>query len=208
VQPQDSLTSASRPSVPPGVVVRDAAEADMMSVQRIYAQHVLQGLATFEEIPPSFHELLARRVSVIAAGLPYLVAEGDGAVVGYSYATVYHSRPGYRHTVEDSIYVAEGLRGKGIGGALLRAVISRCEAGPWRQMVACIGNSANAASIALHHRMGFRLVGTLGAVGLKLGRWVDVVLMQRALGVGDRTMPGDRGAADRAVISGAAAVRD
>ncbi|HUN73221.1 MAG TPA: GNAT family N-acetyltransferase [Steroidobacteraceae bacterium] len=186
------MAAAPSPTAPFGVVVRDASEADMIAVQAIYAQHVLHGLATFEEVPPSLHDLLARRVSVIAAGLPYLVAERDGQVVGYSYATVYHSRSGYRHTIEDSVYIAEGLGGRGIGSALLQVLISRCETGPWRQMVAYIGNSTNAASIALHRRMGFRPVGTLGSVGLKLGRWVDVVIMQRPLGVGDRTVPVDR----------------
>jgi L-amino acid N-acyltransferase YncA len=171
------------------VIVRDASEADMAVVQSIYAHHVRHGLATFEETPPSFHALLTRRVSVLAAGLPYLIAERDGEVVGYSYATEYHSRSGYRHTIEDSVYVAEGLAGQGIGSTLLQALISRCETGPWRQMLAYIGNSANAASIALHRRMGFRMVGTLCSVGFKLGRWVDVVLMQRALGVSDPTTP-------------------
>ncbi len=189
--PHDSSVSAPSCSASAGVVVRDAGEAHMMGVQRIYANHVLRGLATFEEIPPSFHELLARRLSVIAAGLPYLIAERGGEVVGYSYATVYHSRSGYRHTIEDSVYVAEELCGQGIGSTLLQALIARCETGRWRQMVAYIGNSANGASIALHRRMGFKLVGTLGSVGLKLGRWVDVVLMQRSLGAGDRTIPTD-----------------
>ena len=164
----------------------------MAGVQRIYAHHVLHGLATFEEVPPTVHDLMARRVSVLAEGLPYLVAERDGEVVGYSYATAFRSRSAYRHTIEDSVYVADGLGGKGIGRALLEALISRCESGPWRQMIAVIGDSANAASIALHRRLGFRLVGTLGSAGLKLGRWVDVVLMQRALGVGDQILPGER----------------
>jgi L-amino acid N-acyltransferase YncA len=173
------------------VIIRDANEADMTAVQRIYAHHVLHGLASFEEVPPSVHELMSRRVSVLAAGLPYLVAEGGGEVVGYSYATGFRARSGYRYTIEDSVYVAAGLGGKGIGSALLEALICRCEAGPWRQMIAVIGDSANAGSIALHRRFGFRLVGTLGSPGLKLGRWVDVVLMQRSLGVGDQTLPTD-----------------
>jgi L-amino acid N-acyltransferase YncA len=171
------------------VVVRDADEADMTAVQRIYAHHVLHGLATFEEVPPSVQELVARRASVLAAGQPYLVAERGGEVVGYSYATGFRARSGYRHTIEDSVYVADGLAGKGIGSMLLETLISRCEAGPWRQMIAVIGDSGNTASIALHRRFGFRLVGTFGSAGLKLGRWVDVVLMQRSLGVGDRTLP-------------------
>lgn len=189
MQPQERSGLAPSPIGPLGVVIRDATEADMTEVQRIYARHVLHGLASFEEVAPTLHDLMARRISVLAAGLPYLLAERDGQVVGYSYATPYRSRSGYRHTIEDSVYVAAGLGGKGIGSALLEALISRCETGPWRQMIAVIGDSGNAASIALHRRLGFRLVGTLSSVGLKLGRWVDVVLMQRSLGDGDRTLP-------------------
>lgn len=163
----------------------------MIGVQKIYEHHVLHGLASFEEVPPAAHDIMMRRISIIAAGLPYLVAEREGKVVGYSYAGAYRPRSGYRFTVEDSVYVAEDLRGNGIGGALLQALITRCESGPWRQMIACIGDSANEASIALHRRLGFRLVGTLDSVGWKLGRWVDVVFMQRSLGVGDRTAPTD-----------------
>lgn len=176
---------------PQEVTIRDASETDMTGVQRIYAHHVLHGLASFEEVPPTVHDLMTRRVAVIAAGLPYLVAERNGKVVGYAYAGTFRPRSGYRYTIEDSVYVAEGLRGNGIGGALLRELISRCESGPWRQMIACIGDSANAASVALHRRLGFRLVGSLGSVGWKLGRWVDIVFMQRPLGVGDQTLPTD-----------------
>jgi phosphinothricin acetyltransferase len=163
----------------------------MAAVQRIYAHHVLHGLASFEEAPPTLDDLLARRVAVLGSGLPYLVAEREGEVVGYSYATGFRPRPGYRHTIEDSVYVAEGRGGKGIGSTLLEALITRCEAGPWRQMIAVIGDSGNAGSIALHRRFGFRHVGTFGSIGFKLGRWVDVVIMQRSLGVGDQTLPGD-----------------
>lgn len=189
MQPKERLDSAPPPAGPHGVVIRDANETDMSGVQRIYAHHVLHGLATFEEIPPSLHDLMTRRIAVLAADLPYLVAERDGEVVGYSYATAFRARSGYRYTVEDSVYVAEGLGGQGIGSALLEALISRCETGPWRQMIAVIGDSANAASIALHRRLGFWHIGTFDSVGLKLGRWVDVVLMQRPLGVGDQTLP-------------------
>lgn len=174
-----------------GAVVREAADGDMAAVQAIYAYHVLNGLATFEEIPPSVDELLIRRAVVAAHGLPYLVAERKGAVVGFSCAATYRSRPAYRFTVEDSVYVGEGLGGQGIGTALLRELIGRCETGPWRQMVAVIGDSANAAAIALHLRLGFRRVGTLRTVGFKLGRWVDTALMQRPLGAGDGTSPAD-----------------
>lgn len=171
------------------LIVRDAREADMAAVQAIYAHHVLRGLATFEELPPTHEELLARRAAVVATGLPYLIAERHGEVVGYAYANAYRSRPAYRYTIEDSVYVAAGSGGHGIGGALLRLLIARCETGPWRQMIALIGDSANAASIALHRRLGFRPAGTLEAVGFKLDRWVDTVLMQRPLGAGERTPP-------------------
>ncbi|MCC8958211.1 N-acetyltransferase [Bradyrhizobium sp. Pear77] len=176
-----------------GVVVRDATDDDMADVQGIYAHHVLNGLATFEEVPPTVDEMRSRRNAVVAAGLPYLVAEVDGLVAGYCYATAYRPRPAYRHTIEDSVYVSDGLRGRGIGVALLQGLIARAEAGPWRQMLAVIGNSGNVGSIALHRRMGFEMVGTLRSVGFKLGQWVDTVLMQRPLGPGASTLPAERG---------------
>jgi phosphinothricin acetyltransferase len=175
--------------LPRRLVVRDSIPADVPAIQSIYAHHVLHGLATFEEVPPSVAELLVRRGSATDLGLPHLVAELDGGVVGYSYAMPYRARPAYRYAIEDSVYVAEGQGGRGIGGALLRALVDRCERGPWRQMLAIVGDSGNAASIALHRRMGFQHVGTLASVGFKLGRWVDTVLMQRALGPGDRVPP-------------------
>lgn len=174
----------------PAAVVRDARDGDLAAIQPIYAHHVLHGLATFEEVPPSTEELAARRAEVAARGLPYLVAELGGEVVGYCYATPYRPRPAYRHTIEDSIYVADGLGGRGIGAALLGALIARCELGPWRQMIAIIGDSGNAGSIALHRRLGFQTAGTLRSVGFKLGRWVDSVVMQRALGPGAAAPPG------------------
>lgn len=173
------------------VVIRDATDVDMVAVQSIYEPYVLNGLATFEEVPPTRDDMLTRRDAVLAAGLPYLVAELDGQVVGYSYATLYRPRPAYRHTIEDSIYVSEAMRGRRIGAALLQALIARSESGPWRQMLAVIGNSENAGSIALHHRMGFQPVGTLRSVGFKLGQWVDTVLMQRALGPGAAIPPSE-----------------
>ena len=161
----------------------------MVSIQGIYAHHVLHGLATFEEIPPSLNDLLSRRVSVLQARLPYLAAEMDREVVGYAYATLYRPRQAYRYTIEDSVYVKAGLDGRGIGTALLNELVVRCSAGPWRQMIAVIGNSGNSASIALHRHTGFQLIGTLKSVGFKLGQWVDTVLMQRPLGDGDETLP-------------------
>jgi phosphinothricin acetyltransferase len=171
------------------VIIRDAMERDIAHVQRIYEHYVLNGTATFEEIPPTVDEIIARRNAVLAIGLPYLVAEVNGVVAGYSYATSYRPRPAYRYTIENSVYVADALRGCGIGSALLEALISRCEAGSWRQMLAVIGTSENAGSIALHRRLGFKPVGTLVSVGFKLGQWVDTDLMQRTLGPGDSVPP-------------------
>jgi phosphinothricin acetyltransferase len=171
------------------IVVRDATDTDMAAIQTIYARHVLHGTASFEETPPSFAEMCARRSAVLSLGLPYLTAEVEGAIVGYSYATSYRARPAYRYTIENSVYIAEGYGGQGIGKALLQVLIARCERGPWRQMIAVIGDSANAGSIALHRSLGFAHTGTLRAVGFKFGRWIDSVLMQRALGDSDRSAP-------------------
>src|SRR5579859_2202570 len=171
------------------VHIRDALEADMAAVLEIYTPHVLHGLSTFEEVPPSIDEMVARFATVKALDLPYLVAELDAKVVGYAYATAYRPRAAYRHTIEDSVYVASGLAGQGVGAALLSGLIARCEQGPWRQMLAVIGNSGNAGSIALHSRLGFQPIGTLNSVGFKLGQWVDTVLMQRPLGEGAGSIP-------------------
>jgi len=170
-------------------VIRDASPADMEAVQSIYAFHVLHGTASFEVEPPTAAEMSRRREAVLAAGLPYLVALLDGAVVGYSYATAYRPRPAYRHTIENSVYVRDGLFGCGVGSALMTELLARCEDGPWRQMIAAIGDSANAASIALHRRMGFEPAGVLRDVGFKHGRWLDSVLMQRPLGAGSGSLP-------------------
>ena len=172
-------------------LVRDANEADMAAVRDIYAHYVLHSLATFEETPPTLEEMLARRRKSVEAGLPYLVAEASGETRGFAYAGPYHARPAYRFTVEDSVYVADGLAGRGVGAAMLGELIARCTRGPWRQMVAIVGDSDNAGSIALHRRFGFELVGTLRSVGFKFGRWVDTPLMQRTLGPGDSRSPDD-----------------
>ena len=169
--------------------VRDASEADMPAVRRIYAHYVLNSLATFEETPPTLEDMIGRRRAALDLGAPYLVAEMGGRIVGYCYATVYRSRPAYRFTLEDSVYIADGLGGRGLGTALLGELIARSEAGPWRQMLAIVGDSANQGSIALHRRLGFELMGTLRSVGFKFGRWVDTPLMQRTLGPGDRSLP-------------------
>lgn len=179
-----------------GIRVRDAVTADMSAIQAIYAYHVLHGSASFEETPPTSDEMARRRDAVLKSGLPYLVAEMQGRVVGYAYATSYRPRPAYRHTIEDSIYVEHGLNRHGIGQALLTELIKRCEQGLWRQMLAVIGNSGNEGSLALHERLGFRTVGTLRSVGFKFGQWVDTVLMQRELGSGSASLPSDVGACD------------
>lgn len=185
------IRTQSSPRHTPAPLIRDAAAEDLGAIARIYAHHVSHGLATFEEVPPTIGELRSRRTAILDAGLPYLCAELHGEVAGYAYAAPYRPRPAYRYTIEDSVYVEAGLRGLGLGRALLAALIARCEAGPWRQMLAVIGDSANTASIALHRRLGFRHVGNFESVGFKFGRWVDTVLMQRALGAGDRSRPAE-----------------
>ena len=162
-------------------MIRDASEGDVTQITEIYGHHVLKGLASFEEVPPSAEEMLSRMRSVRELGAPYLVAEEDGRVVGYCYASLYRTRSAYRHTLEDSVYIRDGCAGRGLGRALLEALLERCSKGPWKQMIAVIGDSANHASIELHRSLGFREVGTLEAVGFKFGRWVDSVFMQRAL---------------------------
>jgi L-amino acid N-acyltransferase YncA len=183
----DHLPHATKAQAQP--LVRDATEADMAVVRTIYAHYVEHALATFEEVAPSVDDMNTRRLTVLASGLPYLVATVDGHIIGYAYATPYRPRPAYRHTIENSVYIAAGHHGRGYGSALLGALIERCEAGPWRQMLAVIGDSENAGSIALHGRYDFEPVGTLRSVGFKFGRWVDTVLMQRSLRQGDQVAP-------------------
>lgn len=172
--------------------VRDAAPGDIAAIQSIYAHHVLHGLATFEEVPPSVDEMRRRYAHISGAGLPYLVAELDGAPAGYAYCALYRTRSAYRFTLEDSVYVRHDLLGRGLGSALLAELVRRAEALGYRQLVAVIGDSAHLASIALHARHGFLPVGTLRSSGFKFGRWVDSVLMQRPLGEGDATHPVSR----------------
>ncbi len=172
------------------LTVRDALSTDLAAVQAIYAWHVQHGLSSFETVPPTLQQIQQRHAEVCAQGLPYLVAEAQGEVLGYGYATHYRPRPAYRHTVEDSVYVSADRAGLGVGRAVLSELIRRAEQGGWRQMVAIIGNSENQGSIALHRGQGFHQVGVLQAVGFKHGRWLDTVLMQRALGEGDSTPPG------------------
>jgi len=166
------------------VTTRAAALGDVPAIAAIYAEQVRNGTATFEIAPPDEAEMAARMAKVAAGGFPYFVAESEGQVLGYCYAGPYHVRAAYRDTVEDSIYIAEASRGLGIGGALLRALLEACTSAGFRQMVALIGDSKNEASVRLHKAAGFAPVGTLKSVGFKHGRWLDVVLMQLALGAG------------------------
>jgi phosphinothricin acetyltransferase len=170
--------------------IRDAADDDLAAITTIYEHHVRHGLGSFEEEPPPLAEIARRRADVLARGLPYVVASVvGGALLGYAYGAPYRARSAYRFTVEDSIYVAPGHAGRGVGRALLAALVARCTELGYRQMVAVIGDSANAGSIAVHERLGFRRVGLLPAIGFKHGRWVDSVLMQRDLGEGAATPP-------------------
>lgn len=170
--------------------IRDATAADIAAITAIYRPEVSGGTATFELEPPDAVEMARRFAAIAGAGFPYLVAVLDGRVAAYAYAQAFRARPAYRFTVEDSIYVAAEAHGRGIGKALLGALVDRCMALGYRQMVAVIGDSARQApSIALHRSLGFEVVGRLPAVGYKHGRWLDSVQMQRALGPGDATPP-------------------
>jgi L-amino acid N-acyltransferase YncA len=161
--------------------VRDACAQDLGRITEIYAGHVRNGFGSFEEVPPSHEEMLERFGRVIDAGLPYLVAFDGSTVLGYAYATVYRPRSAYRFTVEDSIYVAPEVQGRGIGVTLLETLASRCIAAGMKQLVAVIGDSSNLSSIAVHRKCGFRHVGVLRDVGFKQKRWLDTVIMQREL---------------------------
>jgi phosphinothricin acetyltransferase len=169
--------------------IRPAAPADCPEIQAIYAHHVLSGTGTFEEVPPSVEEMAGRFATLVAAGAIWRVAADATGVLGYAYAARYHTRSAYRFTAEDSVYIREDRRGTGVGRALLAAIIAAATEAGYRQMLAVIGDKANAGSIALHRRAGFAEAGRLAAVGYKFGHWRDVVLMQRALGVGDTAPP-------------------
>ena len=171
------------------VTIRTCEERDVPAITAIYHHHVLHGAASFEIEPPDAAEIARRRRAVIDGGYPYIVAEQGGRVVGYAYASAYRPRPAYRNTVENSVYVEPGRERQGIGRVLLTALLDACERRGFRQVVAVIGDSGNAASINLHASFGFLRVATLRSVGFKFGRWVDSVVMQRPLGPGDSTPP-------------------
>ncbi len=169
--------------------VREAVDADMAAVQAIYAHHVMNGCGTFEEVAPDLTEMERRRAGILHRRLPYLVAERNGEVLGFAYAAQFRPRSAYRLTVEDSIYVAPQAMGRGVGRMLLKHLVRLCTDLGYRQMVAAIGDSENVVSVALHASQGFVDVGCLKSAGFKLGRWVDMVLMQRPLGDGGGSPP-------------------
>jgi L-amino acid N-acyltransferase YncA len=171
------------------VLIRPATPNDIGAITRIYADAVLYGTASFEIEPPDQAEMLRRQSTLLNNGYPYFAAEIGSVVAGYAYAGPYRSRPAYKWSVEDSVYVAPDMHRKGIGGLLLRALIAASAQRGYRQMIAVIGDTAQIASIVAHERAGFSHVGTLHSVGFKHGQWLDTVLMQRALGEGDATAP-------------------
>jgi len=175
------------------MIIRAAAADDAEALAAIYGHHVLHGFGTFEETPPPPDEMERRRSAIAAMGLPYLVAEDAGRVLGFAYAGPFRPRAAYRYTVEDSVYVAPDALGRGVGRAVLARVIADCEALGVRQVVAVIGDSGNAGSIGLHRALGFLDAGVGRSFGFKHGRWVDIVWMQKDLNGGDQTPPEGRG---------------
>lgn len=171
------------------MLLRSATDADLPAITAIYAHWVQHGTGSFELEAPTLEEMSRRRTDVLGKGLPYLVAEVHGRVVGYAYANWFRPRPAYRFTVENSVYVDQDARRSGVARLLLAELVTRCELAGARQMIAVIGDSGNAGSMGLHAALGFRHVGTLQSTGWKFGRWLDTVFMQRALGVGDTESP-------------------
>jgi phosphinothricin acetyltransferase len=169
--------------------IRPSHDRDLPAITAIYAHHVLHGTGTFETTPPTEAEMAARRADVLAKGLPYLVIEDDGQLLGFAYCQWFKPRPAYRFSAEDSIYLHADAAGKGLGKELLAALAMQAQAGGIRKLIAVIGDSANAASIGVHRALGFDEVGSLKSCGWKFGRWLDIVLMEKALGPGDSTPP-------------------
>lgn len=170
-------------------LIRTSLGGDLAAITAIYAHHVLHGTGTFELDPPTAADMAARRAEVLARGLPWLVAEREGAVLGFAYANWFKPRPAFRFSAEDSVYVADAARGQGVGRALLAQLVVQAQAAGVRKLLAVVGDSANAGSIALHRSQGFSEAGVLRSVGWKFGAWRDIVLMEKALGDGDRTSP-------------------
>jgi L-amino acid N-acyltransferase YncA len=173
------------------LIIRPSRDGDIGAIAAIYGYHVLHGLASFEEVPPTVEEMARRRGDILTRGLPYLVAERDGIVAGYCYAGMYRPRSAYRYTLEDSIYVDAAQVGRGIGRILLEAVLERSAELGYRQIIAVIGGGHETQpSIRLHEALGFTHTGVFEGIGFKFDRWIDTVLMQRALGPGRATPPG------------------
>jgi phosphinothricin acetyltransferase len=185
---ENSMPVATR-SISAPVIVRPCLPADLATITAIYADSVAGGTGTFELDPPDLMEMTRRCDEVRSRGLPWLVAQQAGEILGYAYANAFRPRPAYRYFVEDSIYLAPTARGRGVGRLLLAELIERCESRGARQMIAVIGDSANAGSVGIHAALGFEHAGLMRSAGWKFGRWLDVVLMQRALGAGDRSPP-------------------
>jgi L-amino acid N-acyltransferase YncA len=174
--------------------LRPSTEADLRAITAIYAHHVLHGTGTFETTPPDEADMAARRADVLAKGLPYLVAENDGRVIGFAYCQWFKPRPAYRFSAEDSIYLHPDAAGKGLGKRLLAELERQAEAAGIRKLIAVIGDSNNAGSVGVHRAAGFTTVGTLRSCGWKFGKWLDIVLMEKTLGEGDTTPPEPRAA--------------
>jgi L-amino acid N-acyltransferase YncA len=170
-------------------LIRPSHDADLDAITRIYAHHVLHGTGTFETTPPTTAEMNTRRADVLTKGLPWLVVEVDGLVLGFAYGNWFKPRPAYRFSVEDSIYMAPEAAGKGLGRALLTELMAALERAGVRRVMAVIGDSANVGSIGVHRALGFEIAGTIPACGWKFGRWLDIVFMQRSLGAGDSNSP-------------------
>lgn len=177
------MSQPASPALP--LTIRPSTDADLPAIQAIYARAVLEGTGTFETEVPGVDEMGRRRAEVLSRNLPWLVAERGGEVLGYAYANYFRPRLAYRFCVEDSIYLSPAAQGQGVGRLLLAELMARCEAAGARQMLAVIGDAANAGSVGVHKALGFEHTGVLKSAGWKFGRWLDVVLMQRTLGLGD-----------------------
>jgi L-amino acid N-acyltransferase YncA len=171
------------------LLLRPSLATDLPAIHAIYENAVLHGTGTFETEVPDPAEMARRRDEVLGRGLPWLVAERDGAVIGYAYANYFRPRMAYRFCLEDSIYLSPAAQGQGVGRLLLAELIARCEAAGARQMLAVIGDAENKGSVRVHRALGFEHTGVLKSAGWKFGRWLDVVLMQRQLGRGDQSSP-------------------
>jgi L-amino acid N-acyltransferase YncA len=169
--------------------IRPSRDPDLAAITAIYGHHVLHGTGTFETDPPSEAEMTARRADVLAKGLPYLVAEEDGRILGYAYCQWFKPRPAYRFSAEDSIYLHPQAQGKGLGKALLAELERQAEAAGIRKLIAVIGDSANKGSVGVHRTLGFKSVGVIQSCGWKFGKWLDIVLMEKQIGAGDSTAP-------------------